>query len=299
MVGDPPGPPEAGLTQARRPVPPGSGSVERASAFWVALRGLALLSIAGVLWLFLSNTVLMGTGDVVRAVSSLAFWRSVYLSLTTSTVTTVVVIVFGVPAAFALTRVGGRAGALADNLLAIPLVLPASSVGLALLVAFQWPPVLALQDAVGFRVAYSQAGIVVAQLVLAMAVGVRAWRAAFESVDRRQEQVARTLGSSPARAFFTVILPQARHGIATGVVLAWTRAMAEFGAVLILCSAIRGTTDILPVAMLLDVNAGETERALVLGFALAVACAAPVYLSSRGPRGERDRTSGRAMVRAA
>jgi len=75
--------------------------------------------------------------------------------------------------------------------------------------------------------------------------------------------------------------------------------MAEFGAVLILCSAIRGTTDILPVAMLLDVNAGETERALVLGFALAVACAAPVYLSSRGPRGERDRTSGRAMVRAA
>ncbi|HOS95410.1 MAG TPA: ABC transporter permease subunit, partial [Armatimonadota bacterium] len=131
-------------------------------------------------------------------------------------VTTVVVIVFGVPAAFALTRVGGRAGALADNLLAIPLVLPASSVGLALLVAFQWPPVLALQDAVGFRVAYSQAGIVVAQLVLAMAVGVRAWRAAFESVDRRQEQVARTLGSSPARAFFTVILPRPGMGSPPG-----------------------------------------------------------------------------------
>ena len=254
--------------------------------------------MAGVLWLFLSNTVLMGTGDVVRALSSSAFWRSAYLSLTTSTVTTAVVVVFGVPAAFALTRVGGRMGALVDNLLTIPLVLPASSVGLALLVAFQWPPVLALQDAVGYRVAYSQAGIVVAQLVLAMAVGVRAWRAAFESVDRRQEQVARTLGSGPARAFFTVTLPQARHGIATGVVLAWTRAMAEFGAVLILCSAIRGTTDILPVAMLLDVNAGETERALVLGFALALACAAPIYLSSRGPRGERDGNVGRGMMRA-
>ncbi len=181
------------------------------------------------------------------------------------------------PAAYALSRLSLRGAGTIDALLTLPLVLPASTIGLALLIAFQYEPVLQLQEKLGFRLAYSQPGIVVAQLVLALTLGIKAWKAAFDSISVRYEHVARSLGSSAAHAFRKVTLPLARPGLVAGAVLAWTRAMAEFGAVLIFCSAMRGKTDILPVAMFLDVNAGYNERAIATGLMLALLALAPVY----------------------
>jgi ABC-type sulfate transport system permease component len=241
-----------------------------ARLFSSLLYGATVLFVVSICGLFLANVRLTSPGTAGEMLASGEFWCSLRLSLITSLVTTLVAVAIGVPAAYALSRFRFPASGALDVLLAVPIVLPASTVGLVLLIAFQAEPALGLQRAAGFQLAYSQPGIVVAQLVIALALGMRAWKSAFDDVNPRCEHVARSLGSSRVRTFWAVTLPAARPGIMAGAVLAFSRAMAEFGAVLIFCSAIRGKTDILPVAMFLDVNAGRNERAVAVGFALAL-----------------------------
>jgi ABC-type sulfate transport system permease component len=236
--------------------------------------------VAGSLWLFASS---LGQTDG-QAVHTLLhrpwFWRSAWLSV----------------------RFRGRMAA--SVLLDAVLVVPASTVGLSLMVALQYPPVLALQDALGFRLVHSVASIVLAQLVLALAFGIQAWRAAFDSLNPRFEHVARSLGSSRIRTFFTVTLPLARSGVLTGIVLAWTRALAEFGAVLLVSGTFRmrdvaqfsslarwlgiSNADVLSVGMWMEIEGGRTEQGVALAFALVLISALSVYLLHRLGDGRRS-----------
>jgi ABC-type sulfate transport system permease component len=241
-----------------------------ARIFSALLYGATVLFVLSVFGLFLANVRLTSPAAAGEMLGSGEFWYSLRLSLVTSLITTLVAVAVGVPGAYALSRFRFFGSGAVDVLLSVPIVLPASTVGLLLLIAFQSGPAMAVQRTAGFQLAYSQPGIVVAQLVIALALGMRAWKSAFDDVDPRCEQVARSLGGSRMRTFFKITLPAARPGLMAGAVLAFSRAMAEFGAVLIFCSAIRGKTDILPVAMFLDVNAGRNERAIAVGFALAL-----------------------------
>jgi ABC-type sulfate transport system permease component len=227
-----------------------------------------------------------------------AFWRSVNLAVSTSTLTALIAAILGIPAAFALSRfrIPGRAAI--DLLFSSVIVLPASSVGLCLIVVFQYGPLFQIQQALGFRVAHSLfPGIVVAQLVLSLAMGLSAWRATFDGVNPRFEQVARSLGASPWRTFRTVTLPLCRQGLVAGLILAWVRAMAEFGAVLIFCGTFRelplsrfsGLTralqlhqaDILPVAMWAEIEYGNVEYGFGIAFALVLISGLSVYALHR------------------
>jgi ABC-type sulfate transport system permease component len=155
-----------------------------------------------------------------------------------------------------------------------------------LMVAFQYEPILKIQQALGFRVVHSLPGIIIAQLVLSLAFGIKAWKSSFDGINPRIENVARTLGSSRIRTFLKVTLPSAKVGIVTGVILAWTRAMAEFGAVLIFCSTFRerhesqfsggikflglDRADILPVGMWMEMEGGNIERGIAIAFVLVL-----------------------------
>jgi ABC-type sulfate transport system permease component len=262
-------------------------------ALWLVLG----LVIAGSAWLFASS---LGQTDG-KAIRSLLeqpwFWRSAWLSVFTATITTLVAMLVGIPTAYALSRFRFRGRAAAQVLLDSVLVVPASTVGLVLMVAFQYPPVLALQDALGFRVVHSVASIVLAQLVLALAFGIQAWRAAFDSLNPRYEHVARSLGGSRLRTFFTVTIPLAKSGILAGIVLAWTRALAEFGAVLLLSGTFRmrdaaqfsglsrwlgiSNADVLSVGMWMEIEGGRTERGVALAFTLVLVAGLSVYLLHR------------------
>jgi ABC-type sulfate transport system permease component len=260
--------------------------------------------IAGSAWLFASS---LGQTDG-RAVSTLLrrawFWRSVWLSVSTATVTTLIAMLVGIPTAYALSRFRFRGRIVASVLLDAVLVVPASTVGLSLMVALQYPPVLALQDALGFRLVHSVASIVLAQLVLALAFGIQAWRAAFDSLNPRFEHVARSLGGSRLRTFFTVTLPLAKSGVLAGVVLAWTRALAEFGAVLLVAGTFRmrdasqfsglsrwlglSNADVLSVGMWMEIEGGRTEQGVALAFALVLLSTLSVYLLHRLADGRRS-----------
>ena len=117
-----------------------------------------------------------------------------------------------------------------------------------------------------------------AQTFVACPIVMRSSRAAFERVGHRYEWAAATLGLRPSQVFFQISLPLARQGILAGTVLAWTRAMGEFGATLMVAGAIRFKTETLPISVYLNISSGELGTALscawvlmATGFALLLA----------------------------
>jgi ABC-type sulfate transport system permease component len=254
--------------------------------FSAFLYAITITFLLGVCWLFVSNT---GHTDLhsIRLLAQSAWFRgSLKLSLATSFLSTAIAVLIGVPAAYALSRFKVPGKTAIDIVFSSVIVLPASTIGLCLMVAFQWEPVLKIQQALGFRVVHSLSSVVIAQLVLALALGIKAWKSAFDDLDPRIEQVARTLGGGRRYTFFKVTLPSIRTGLLTGIILAWTRAMAEFGAVLLFSSTFRerdasqfsamtrflglDRADILPVGMWLEIEGGEIERGIAIAFVLVV-----------------------------
>jgi len=226
------------------------------------------------------------------------FWKSLNLTLIITAITTLIATLIGIPTAYALSRYRIPGKAAIEVLFSSVIVIPASSVGLCLIVMFNYGPLWDLQLALGFRVAHSIfPGMIIASFVLAFALGLSAWRATFDSINPRFEQVARSLGSSRWRAFRTVTLPMARSGLAAGVILAWTRAMAEFGAVLFFCGTFHELplsrfsgleknlsihqADWLSVAVWSEVEYGNVEYGFALAFVLVFIGGLSVYIMHR------------------
>lgn len=160
------------------------------------------------------------------------------VSLRTSGLTTGIVLLFGVPLAYALVRVPYPGRALIDTLVDLPIVVPPPIVGITLLF-FAGPrsPLGSWLDARwGLRLLDSEAGIVMAQLFVSSPFLIRAAMIAFAAVDVRYENVARTLGATSFSAFVRISLPLALPGILIGAMLTWFRAMAEFGSLRILAN---------------------------------------------------------------
>ncbi|MCF6148737.1 MAG: ABC transporter permease subunit [Candidatus Kuenenia sp.] len=266
-----------------------SGSTRFVCLFYA----ITIVFILSVCWLFLSNIGYTDTRSVLELFGRPWFWKSVKLSLLTSFVTTIIAICVGIPASYALSRFNIPGKTIIDIVFASVIVLPASTIGLCLMVAFQYEPILKIQQALGFRVVHSIPSIIIAQLVLALAFGIKAWRVAFDDVNPRYEHVARSLGSSRMRTFWKVTLPLAKEGILAGIILAWTRAMAEFGAVLLFSSTFRNRhetqfshitkflgidrADILPVGMWMEIEGGNIEQGIAIGFVLVIITFMSVY----------------------
>jgi len=222
-----------------------------------------------------------------------AFWRSVNVTVVTATITAAIAALIGIPAAYALSRYKVPGRSVIGVFFSSIIVLPSSSIGLCLIVMFQYGPLHKLQERLGLHVAYSLPAIIAVQLVLSLAMGICAWKAAFDGVSRRLEHVARSLGSSPWRAFRTVTLPSAKAGIIAGLILAWTRAAAEFGGVLIFCSmfAERPLQSFSPITRMLQLHKadplavnmwsqieyGNVEYGFAVGFTLVFISAISVY----------------------
>ena len=161
---------------------------------------------------------------------------ALWLSLVSAFVTALVGGIFGVPLAYLLARGTLRGKAVIAAIVDIPLTVPHSVVGIALLMVFGREGIIgAPADAIfGLRFWGTMAGIVVAMLFVSVPFTVNAARIAFENVDRRLEMVARTLGMGPWRTLLHVTLPLAWRGILTGLTLSYARSISEFGAVAIL-----------------------------------------------------------------
>jgi len=217
------------------------------------------------------------------------------LSLQVAGLSTLLVLVLGLPLARWLAWHHGPWARLVESLVTAPLVLPpvVCGYGLLLLFAPRGPLGAPLERFFGARVIFHWTGAVLAAAVVAFPLLVRTARAALESVPRGYLEAAATCGSTPGRAFLDVHLPLALPGIAAGAVLAFARGLGEFGATVIVAGNIPGKTQTLPLAMYEALMAGDARGAgqmalLVLGLAVPL-----LFLADRFQRRAlgRDRTA--------
>src|SRR5262249_25548528 len=179
----------------------------------------------------------------------------------TSALSTIFSLWVGVPLGYLLSRHRFFGKALVDTVVDIPIVLPPLVVGLALLILFQSPPGRWFQDTC-FRVSLQGPSVVLAQFTVAAAFAVRTMRVTFDDIDPRQEQVALTLGCSRGQAFWAVVFPQAWRGLLTAAMLAWARALGEFGPILVFSGTTRLRTEVLPTSGVLGLSGGNVEAAV-------------------------------------
>jgi molybdate transport system permease protein len=171
----------------------------------------------------------------------------------------------GTAAALFLARYRGPGKGAIETVLSLPLVLPPTAVGILLLRALARRGLLGtLLGDLGIEIVFTWKAVLLATMVMSFPLLVRSARTAFEEVDPRLVGIARTLGCSPARAFFRVTLPLAWRGILAGSVLAFSRALGEFGATIMVAGNIPGRTQTLPLAIFHYDQIGRDDRALAL-----------------------------------
>lgn len=189
-----------------------------------------------------------------------AEWEAVALSLRVALTATLISLPFGIAVAFLLARTRFPGHGLVNGLVHLPLILPPVVTGYLLLVSFgPQAPLGAVLEAMGLGLAFRWTGAALAAAIMAFPLMVRAIRLSLEAVDPKLEEVASTLGASRARVFATITLPLMAPGILAGTVLAFAKAMGEFGATITFVSNIPGETRTVPSAIyaFLQVPGGE------------------------------------------
>jgi molybdate transport system permease protein len=191
---------------------------------------------------------------------------------------------FGLALALLLARRSFPGKALVETLVALPLVLPPVATGLLLLkfLGRRGPGGRAARALFETDIVFTWRAVVVAMMVMSLPLLVRTARVAFEGVSPRLEAVGRTLGASEARVVSTITLPLASRGIAAGLLLAFARALGEFGATILVAGNIPGRTTTIATAIYNDVQTGADERAWRLVLVSAGVALVAVFLSEVG-----------------
>lgn len=203
-------------------------------------------------------------------------WQIVRFTLGVSALSTVLILPPGLALAWLLARRRWRGKSVVETLVALPLVLPPVATGLILLKLMgRRGPLGRLLHELGVEVVFTWRGVVLALAVMSFPLLVRGARVAFEEVDPRLEQAARTLGAGRLRVFFTVTLPLAARGILGGTLLAYARSIGEFGATILVAGSIPGKTETLSLAIYQLVQLGRDADAFrLVGIAAGIAFAA-------------------------
>ncbi|MGI6094898.1 MAG: molybdate ABC transporter permease subunit [Lachnospiraceae bacterium] len=197
--------------------------------------------------------------EMIRTVD----WSPLFISLKTGVLATILAFFLGIGAARLIMRLGNTAKAVLDGLLTLPLVLPPTVAGFFLLLIFSLrrPFGQYLYSEFNIKMVQTWPGCVIAALVIAFPLMYRNARAAFEQVDVNVIHAGRTLGMSERRIFWKVIVPAAAPGLASGTVLAFARAIGEYGATSMLAGNILGKTRTVSVAIASEVAAGNWDTA--------------------------------------
>ena len=197
------------------------------------------------------------------------------LSAKTTATSITILLVIGTPAAHVLARGNFRGKRILNTLVDIPVVLPPSAAGIALLLAFGRMGLLGEHLRIlGINLTFTTAAVVLAELFVATPFYVRQAVTGFSEVDRTIEEAATVDGARRLTRFFRISLPLASPALVAGAITAWARALGEFGATIIFAGNFRGTTQTLPLAiygsMESNFNAAVALSVLVLGFAFSI-----------------------------
>jgi molybdate transport system permease protein len=254
------------MTVAARPAAQQRSALARIGLGWrfapAAILFVAFLSVPllALLWRAIDS------GELADNATSDLVIDALRLSAITSTFTLVIAVIVGTPLAYLLARRDFPGKSLVDLLLVLPIVLPPTVAGVALLVTLGRRGVIG-QHLDDVNIAFTTSAVVIAQLFVSAPFYVRTVKAGFEEVEPRLEGVAWTLGASEWRTFMRITLPLAWPSIVAGAVLCWARALSELGATLILAGNFQGRTQTMPLAI---ISAFESGRSIEVPIALSV-----------------------------
>ena len=210
-------------------------------------------------------------------------WIALQLSLKVALWATALNLILGVGIGYGLARGRFWGREVLDAALTLPMVMPPTVLGYYLLVILGRKGVVGawLQDHFGITLIFTWQGAVIAATVVAFPLVFKSARAAFEAVDTQLEQAARVLGVSEVGVFLRVTVPLAWRGILAGLLLAFARAMGEFGATLMVAGSIPGKTQTLSVAVYEAVQAGQDDTANLLVIITSLTCMTVLLLAGR------------------
>jgi molybdate transport system permease protein len=247
---------------------------QRPPALLVALGALGAALFAVPLAGLISRTP---WSNLVELVSSDVVADALWLSLLTSLGATAISLVLGVPLAWLLARVQFPGRRIVRAIVTLPMVLPPVVGGAALLFALGRRGLVGepLEDATGFLLPFSTWGVIVANTFVAMPFLVITVEGALANMDTRYEQAAETLGASRLTVFWRVTLPMIRPSLVAGAVLAWARALGEFGATVTFAGNLQGRTQTLPLAVFVAL---ESDRDTAVAISLVLVTVSLVVL---------------------
>jgi molybdate transport system permease protein len=192
-------------------------------------------------------------------------WRIAWFTVACAAAATVLMLPFGVTVAWLLARRKFPGRLVVETIVSLPLVVPPVATGLILLMLLSRRGALGgLLERLGIEIVFTWKAVVLAMGIMGLPLLVRTARAGFEQVNARYESVAATLGAHPLRVFLTISLPLAWPSVLGGAVLAFARALGEFGATIIVAGSIPGATRTLAVGIYSYAETGQDAQALTL-----------------------------------
>lgn len=266
------------------------GRVRRRSGGDTFAAGLAVAALAlltGFVSLPLLSLVVWTVNENAwRAMASPVALDALLLSVKTTSISMAILLVLGTPAAYVLARVDFRGSRAVNTLLDVPIVLPPSAAGIALLLAFgRLGLVGEYLNVFGITLSFTTVAVVMAQVFVAAPFYVRQAVSGFGAVDRGIEEAALVDGAGRRTAFFRITIPLAFPALVAGALTAWARALGEFGATIVFAGSFRGVTQTIPLAIFTEfqsnIDAAVALSVMVLGFAFVVILAVR-YLTREG-----------------
>jgi len=256
--------------------------VVRRAALTCLYVGASVVTLAFLAFPIVAIFAHTSPGHLLDQLSNPVVRDAFVVSLKTSVIAQLLILVFGTPTAYLLASNRFPGHSLAITVVELPLVLPPAVAGVGLLVAFGHVGLLGSSlDVLGVSLPFTQSAVTVAVAYVASPLYIRQAIAAFEATDPALSAASRTLGASPARTCFRIVLPLARGGLIAGLALSFARGLGEFGATIMFAGSLRGVTQTLPLAIYAEFE-NEVDVALAIGGLLVVVSAALLVLLKIG-----------------
>ncbi|HEX6868148.1 MAG TPA: ABC transporter permease [Candidatus Limnocylindrales bacterium] len=238
----------------------------------------SLIAVAGLFALFLGLPVAtlvvrsVYDGSLAIALGSPEVLAALWLSLATTSISLVVTVVLGLPLAIVLARKAFRGKGLLEAVVDLPIVLPPSVAGLALLLVFGRRGLLSAPfDFFGIIVPFTTIAVIVAQVFVSAPFFIRSARTGFASVDKDLEDAARVDGATERQLFRSITVPLASTALAAGLVMCWARSLGEFGATIMFAGNVEGRTQTLPLVVYAEFQAGNLDASIAASAILVIA----------------------------
>lgn len=261
---------------ARLEAPPRGGFAARTRGSGGGTRAFVGLAVVAAVFLGLPVAYLIGRavvgGGLGGTLMGAAVLDALGLSLATTAASLVVTVALGTPLAFLLARRRFRGASLVETIIDLPIVLPPSVAGLALLLVFGRTGLLGGPlSVIGVTIPFTTLAVVIAQVFVAAPFFIRSARAGFESVDHDLEDATRVDGGDEGQVFRFITVPLAAPALTAGLVMSWARALGEFGATIMFAGNLGGRTQTLPLVVYSEFQGGDLDGSIAAAAILVVA----------------------------